>query len=96
MDQQNIFNLISPTRSSDSATGLVPSSDDKQGEVAPSTLLHLKDLLRDENEDRIFLDRKLTEDLLRASKIQHDDYVKLKARYDSVKVHAFVLISLPR
>ncbi|KAF8744948.1 hypothetical protein AX14_012772 [Amanita brunnescens Koide BX004] len=84
-DQRNLFNIIAPTRSSDSATGPTPSSSDKQGEVIPSPLLHLKDLLRDENEDRIFLDRKLTEALLGASKIQHDEYVELKARYDSIK-----------
>lgn len=96
LDQQNPFNPNSPIHSSNRAEGPTLGDNDKQGEEISSILLYLKNLLRDENEEGIHLDYKLTETLLRASKMQRDEFVELKERYDSVKVHALVLIPFSR
>ncbi|KAK2467763.1 hypothetical protein APHAL10511_000058 [Amanita phalloides] len=89
-NQQNMVYPTSITNPDDAAMEPVIDSGDEQGVLyagdgVETIILHLKNLLRDDDEDRILLDRKLTEAVLRACKVQHDGFVELKDQHNSIK-----------
>jgi hypothetical protein len=51
-----------------------------------SILPHLRRLIQDESEAKIFLDRKFIESIMKACEVQMVKLVELKAKFDGIKV----------